>query len=150
MEFKTPSKEEIKTKYGITDNDFSILVSNKVPDAKELQEEESLLEKVADFFGVPTFLKKHRRTGIILAIMFLPGWLPPVYENTKNMIATTYTFYEKQITYLSNAIDNDSVYLVYYQNSNELPNNKVDFHDLPLYSGVTGISASDVPRFPIG
>lgn len=72
MEFKAPTKEEIKAKYGITDNDFSILIEDNVPDAKELQKEESLLEKVADFLGVPTFLKKHRRTGIILAIIFLP------------------------------------------------------------------------------
>jgi hypothetical protein len=148
MSFNPPSKEEIKQKYRITENDFDILIQQSIPDAKDLQSEESLLEKVADYFGVPTFLKKHRKKGLVLAILFIPGWIGPVCENAKNVIVTTYNFYNENIRLLSNIIDENSKYLVFYPNSNEIPKKPFNIYNMPIASGITGISATDVPRFP--
>jgi len=70
--FTPPTKEQIKEKYGIANDDLEILVSDAVPTAEELEKEGTFLESVAEYFGVPTFLKKK---GLwILAIIFAPYW----------------------------------------------------------------------------
>lgn len=147
MSFNPPSKDEIKKKYSISNDDFDVLVKDKLPEPKELQNDESFIEKVADFLGVPTFLKKYKKTGIIVAILFLPGWISPVFNTSKDIIVTTCKFYQEKVIYLSDLIDDNSIYLVNYTDSNNIPKNKVDFDNLPIGSGIYGTSATNFKYF---
>lgn len=149
MSFTPPTKEEIKDKYQIADDDFEILISRDIPEANVLQREDSLLEKVAGYFGVPTFLKKHRITGLVIAVLFLPGWLPKVYDKGKDVFLTTYDFYQTQAAKLSRIYDGESKYLVYQPGSFEISNKKYNLGDMPIASGVIGISGTDINRFMI-
>lgn len=149
MAFKKPSKEEIREKYSIEETDFQILVEGQFPTATQLHNEDSVLEKVANFLGVPTFLKRHRRTGLIVAVILLPGWLPPVMQKATDVVVTTYYFYVDNIPKLNTMLEDHGVYLVYYPEGDkpEQENVEYDFGDMPIASGVTGISATDVHFF---
>ena len=72
-----------------TFKDFAILVENDLPEPNHLNKEETVLEKAASWLGVPTFLKKHRITGIIIAILFLPDWAPMGFNIGNDVVATT-------------------------------------------------------------
>ena len=89
--FTPPSKEDIKKQYGISDTDFEVLVSETLPSPEQMKKEETMLEKLADFFGVPTFLLKKK--GLILAIIFLPYWGPKVQNEFRDCFVTTYSYY---------------------------------------------------------
>ncbi len=96
MNFKVPSKKEIKEKYNISDEDFDILVADKLPEATDLLINESFVEKAMSYFGIPTFLRKNK-FGIILAIIFLPYIVPKAFNELENCFITTYSFYNKVV-----------------------------------------------------
>ena len=96
-QFTPPTKEEIRKKYDINSADFDVLVSDSLPSAKQLKDEERMLEKVADFFGVPTFFLKSV-AGVIIAIIFIPYWGPKVQNEFRECIVTTYSYYDDVLT----------------------------------------------------
>ncbi len=148
MTFTRPTKNEVKQKYGISEDDFEILVQDNLPAAKELQEEGTVFERVASWLGVPTFLKKYRKTGILIALVLIPGWGPMVCEKGNTVITTSYNFYAENVNRLQNFYDENSKYLVFYPDGEKDDEKKeLNFGDMPIASGVTGISATDIKYF---
>lgn len=94
MNFKSPDKKEIKEKYGIPDEDFDILVADKLPKATDLLQNESFIVKTMSYFGIPTFLRKNK-WGIIIAIIFLPYIKDKVSNELENCYVTTFSYYKE-------------------------------------------------------
>jgi len=141
--FTSPSKEELRAKYGITSEDFEVIITNSVPDAKQLAKEESFLEKVLDFFGVPTFLKKLKSTGLILAVVFMPYWARKVSSEVKAAIVTSYAFYSEVLDKLPRG-EATALALLLPDNC-AIPSAGLGFAMLPTGTGIAPISAAGFP-----
>lgn len=80
-----PSKTVLKRKYGITNDDFKILTQRHVPDADELKKDGHILQRVADWFGVPTYII---RSGVaVVAVILIPANLKTFQEELNNSLS---------------------------------------------------------------
>jgi hypothetical protein len=69
-----PSKQEIKEKYGITEDDFEVLIVSETPSPTQLQSEQSYLEKKGWWKGAEVWIKR-LFGGSIKAIIFVGGFI---------------------------------------------------------------------------
>ena len=90
-EFTPPSKEELRKKYGITDEDFEILVQEVPTPPERLFSIDSYLESVANFLDVPTFL--FRRGLCVVAVILVPYWGPMAKKKIEDCYTTTSEFW---------------------------------------------------------
>jgi hypothetical protein len=125
MNFKVPSKKELKEKYNISNEDFDILIADKLPEATDLLQNESFIEKAISYFGIPTFLRKNK-FGIILAIIFLPYIAPKAFNELENCFITTYSFYNKVVENLTPIKNKKPVLVAVLPKNIELPLNEED------------------------
>ncbi len=85
-----PTKEELKTKYSIDNDDFKVLT--ELPSENEAKEG-GFLVKVAEAVGFQTWMWRDWR-GVVLAIILLPPALQDVYTFwTPKAIYTYQQFY---------------------------------------------------------
>ena len=68
---KTPSKEEIRLKYGISTDDFQILESDSLPSPLELMHDASTIKKLGFWDRMEVWLKTTVCGGIVLAVIFI-------------------------------------------------------------------------------
>ena len=66
-----PSKDKLKEKYGITNDDFAVLT--EFPTNEQLQERKSLLVYVGEFLGAPAWLWKSLAGDIFAVILMVSG-----------------------------------------------------------------------------
>ncbi len=83
MNFQVPSKKELKEKYNISNEDFDIIVSSELPKATELSHSESFVEKVASYFGIPTFLIRKKHWALLSLSFFILILNPKCRTNSK-------------------------------------------------------------------
>lgn len=90
-DFQPPTKEEIKEKYGIADNDFDLLVQDALPEASTLQKVGQYVEPLLQIFGVPTFAIKTWQ-GVVVAIVLIPVWGPTAKQRFDDTIIVAKNF----------------------------------------------------------
>ena len=61
--FRHPTKRELQARYGIPNDDFDVLVASGEPAG-------DWIERVADFAGVPTYLRRNAALRIVAVIFF--------------------------------------------------------------------------------
>ena len=91
-EFRIPSEDDLKRKYGIQQNEhIDIQTSDAPPSPGWVQELGGYLEQAADYFGVPTFLlKKPTAIGVIvIAVFFVPYWGPKALDEIKTAVVVS-------------------------------------------------------------
>lgn len=139
--FTPPSKEDIRKKYGIETEDFEILVQDNLPSPDELKKDDSVLETVLDFFGVPTFLLK--KGTILLAIIFIPWWGPIAKKNFEECVVTTYNYYEEVVTKFAQAPDPPR-YLITLRDPADIARSPIDLKtgSFPVGTGIYPYSSS--------
>ena len=139
--FVPPSKKEIREKYGISNEDFDVLLRESTPTAEELKESGSLLESVIDFLGVPTFLLK--KGVIVLAVIFIPYWGPIATKNFQDCIVTTYNYYSEVVKHVADTSDPPR-YVLTLQDPADIARNPIDLRtgSFPVGTGIYPISGS--------
>jgi hypothetical protein len=88
---KIPSKEEIKAKYGISNDDFEILT--EIPTPEDVACRMGFLEKVTDAFGFKTWMVSSV-SGLVLFVIFLVPEAVEKYEFWKGAATKAYTSFE--------------------------------------------------------
>jgi hypothetical protein len=83
----TPSKEELKEKYDITEDDFEILDS--LPSAGEVQKKESFLVKLGEIAGAQAWMWKSWK-GKVIAIVLVYMFVNGVYDTFKPLALWSY------------------------------------------------------------
>lgn len=98
------TKEQIKAKYNITEDDFDILVKDKEPSPEELKTEEVFLVKLGWYDKFEVWAKKSIVGGVIMAIIFIGGFINGIEKITEygNII---YTNRDKLTTYIDHFPD---------------------------------------------
>jgi hypothetical protein len=66
-----PSKEEIKKKYGITEDDFAVLEQSSLPTSQELMRDAAALKKKGFWGKFEVWLKTTICGGVLLAVIFI-------------------------------------------------------------------------------
>ena len=66
-----PTKDEIRSRYGISEDDFHILTQKELPSSELLLKNEAFIEKKGFWDGFEVWLKKTIVGGIILAVIFI-------------------------------------------------------------------------------
>lgn len=84
---KKPSKAELKEKYGIKNEDFQILT--EMPSDAEVREKGWSVKRVADWFGIPTYLVS--AAGFIYAVVMAPV----VVKETSEQFASGLNWYNQ-------------------------------------------------------
>jgi hypothetical protein len=69
---KLPSREEIRRKYGISERDFAILTTSKLPSLESLRQEGARIERLG-FWDRYEVWKKQTITGTILSVLIVIG-----------------------------------------------------------------------------
>lgn len=105
--FTPPSKEEIKRCYGITNDDFEILVQDSPTPPPRFSLIDTVIEPLASFFGVPTFAFK--RGVFVVALIFVPWWGPIAKKNFEDCIVTTTEYYFAGFRQLPPPKDQDDI-----------------------------------------
>src|ERR1017187_2137699 len=92
------SKDQIKHKYGINENDFQILTQNEKPSPDALLKEGAFIEKKGFWDGFEVWLKRTIVGNLLLAVIFIGGVLTGLDEINKyaNIV---YTKREQIINY---------------------------------------------------
>lgn len=135
--FTPPLKNEIKTKYNISNDDFEILTQDSVPEPSLLKKLGQYLEPVVQLFGVPTFLLK-TTTGIIIAIIFIPVWGPPAYQRFQDAKIVAQSYYETVMNTTSRLVEQTPRYAIVIPDNMPLQENPIDLGsgEFPLNSGI--------------
>lgn len=69
-----PTKSALKRKYGINNDDFEILTRDTTPSAQELKDAGHMIEQVADWFGVPTYIiRRVTALAAVVAVLLIPA-----------------------------------------------------------------------------
>jgi len=76
---KLPTKEQIKTKYNITEDDFEILTSLSTKDI--IKKKYDKLIKLSSIFGLNPWMLKSI-TGVVVAVIFVAPKVQPTIDDT--------------------------------------------------------------------
>lgn len=68
---KPPTKQEIREKYGISEEDFEVLVTDKMPTPDSLVREQVFLQKVGWYENFEVILKRSKLGGVVLMVAFI-------------------------------------------------------------------------------
>src|SRR5438309_398437 len=71
LRMQLPSKEEIRKRYNITEEDFAILAEDKLPDKTSLLKESASLENLGFWEKYSVWAKRSIIGGFITAIIFI-------------------------------------------------------------------------------
>jgi hypothetical protein len=71
MEPRLPTKDEVKEKLGLSDEDFDILTA--MPSVEDVQKSEGTLEQVGSIFNAPTWLWKTLKGKLLAVIIMVIG-----------------------------------------------------------------------------
>jgi hypothetical protein len=93
---KIPSKEEIKSQYGISEEDFQILTEMQTPE--EVASKYGFLLKIADAFGLKAWMMKSL-AGAVLAVILLPPTVKGIYDFWEPVALHAYLSLDSAIKY---------------------------------------------------
>ena len=91
-DFIPPTKEELKQKYNITNDDFTVLTINELPEPSALQILGQYLEPVFRAHGIPTFLLKSK-LGAIISVLMIYQWGPTAVERISHSVSLVQSAY---------------------------------------------------------
>jgi len=90
--FKLPTEDEVRSAYDIpAGHHLRIEKVESLPDPDWVKKTGGFLRKVADYFGVPTFLLTV--SGLVVAVFFLPYWGPKVKAEVKQAIVLSVDYW---------------------------------------------------------
>ena len=98
-----PTKEELRKKYKITENDFMVLQSEEPPDSETLRKDGAFMQKVGYFERFEVWLKKTIVGQLVLAVIFVGGFAAGVETVAKygSIIYTSRPQIEHYIAHLA-------------------------------------------------
>ena len=96
-----PTKEEIKKKYNISEDDFELLSSDDIPPTEELMKEGSMVEKLGWFKNFELWVKRSILTGALQAIILVGGFISAV-EKIHEYSPLVYAKAEDAAEYVTN------------------------------------------------
>lgn len=78
-----PSKEELKLKYGISNDDFVILQESYPPKPETLMKDGAYMEKAGWFGKFEVWLKRSLIGGLVLAVILIGGFISGLEKMTE-------------------------------------------------------------------
>jgi len=135
-DFTPPTKEELKHHYNITNDHFTFLTTDKLPEPSLLQKLGQYLEPVFWAHGIPTFLLKNKY-GIVISVLMIYQWGPTAAERILHSVSLVQSAYNaldipdmpEEQTYQYAIVTKSPITLLQYQ---EIADTGV----FPLNSGV--------------